>query len=138
MAISRAQINWTGVAFASTTITRVTQCAFGLGGTLLKLKADTDLFPSLIACADIEPHASVTTFDVGPMMGLTPGASGTLTATLNDAKSISGGAVVFTMSGAVFETADAQAQHAQYGSVTGSWQAYASDGTTPPLVITRV
>ncbi len=45
---------------------------------------------------------------------------------------------MFTLSNAVFENADAQAQHAQFGSVTGTWQAFSSDGSTAPLAITRV
>jgi hypothetical protein len=138
MAISKAQINWTNVAFASTGITRVTAAMFGQGGSLIKFKGDTDLYPSIIANVTNEPHASITTADVGTMMGFNPGASGTLAAQLNDAKAVSGGAVVFTMSNAVFENADANAQHAQFGTVTGTWQAYASDGLTNPVVITRV
>jgi len=137
MPASRANINWTGVQFASTPITRVTAAMFGMGGTLIKFKGDTDLYPSIIANVNNEPHASVTTADVGTMFGFAPGAGGTLTGTLNDAKAQTGGAVVFTMTNAVFENADANAQHAQFGTTTGTWQAYASDGQTPPLSIGR-
>jgi hypothetical protein len=137
MSATKAQINWTAVNFGSTAITRVTAGMFGQGGNLLKFKGDTDLYPSIIANVDNEPHALITTADVGTMMGFAPGTSGTLTATLNDAKAVSGGAVVFTMSNAVFENAEANAQHAQFGTITGTWQAYASDGITNPVVITR-
>ena len=142
MAATKAQINWQSVSFTPTSgatvaITRVTNASVGMGGKLIKFKADTDIYPSIIANVDNEPHFSITTADVGTMMGFIPGTGGTLLATLNDAKLASGGAVLFTMANAVFENADTQAAHAQFGSVTGTWQAYASDGQTDPLTFTR-
>ena len=137
MSATKAQINWTGVEFNSVNITRVTQGMFGQGGQLLKFKGDTDLYNTIIANVTNEPHASFTTADVGTMMGFAPGTTATLTATLNDAKGATGGAVVFTLANAVFENADTQAQHAQFGTVTGTWQAYSSDGSTNPLSFTR-
>ena len=134
---TKAQINWTSVNFNSTAITRVTSASVGQGGSLIKFKGDTDLYPTIIANVDNEPHFSITTADVGTMMGFAPGTAATLTATLNDAKGATGGAVVFTMSNAVFENADTQAQHAQFGSVTGTWQAFSTDGSTNPLAFTR-
>jgi hypothetical protein len=108
-----------------------------MGGNLIKFKGDTDLYPTIIAAVNAEPHASITTADVGTMMGFIPGTSATLNATLLDAKGASGGAVVFALSNAVFENADTQAQHAQFGTVTGTWQCYSSDGSTNPLAFTR-
>lgn len=137
MSISKAQINWTSVNFNSVAVTRVTNGSFGQGGSLIKFKGDTDIFPTIIAAVDIEPHASITTADVATMMGFTPGTSSTLTASLNDAKGVSLGGVAFTMANAVFENADTQAQHAQFGTVTGTWQAFSSDGTTNPLSLAR-
>jgi hypothetical protein len=139
MSATKANINWTSVSFNSTGITRVTNASFGQGGQLIKFKGDTDLYPTIIAAVDTEPHASITTADVGTVMSsFVPGTTSTLTAQLNDAKGASGGAVVFTLANAVFENADAQAQHAQFGSVTGTWQAFSSDGSTSPLSIARV
>jgi len=135
---TRAQINWTAVEFGSTNIIRVSAGMFGQGGSLIKCKGDTDLFPSIIANVTQEPHASFTTADIGTIVGITPGTTATLSATLNDAKGVSGGAVVFAMSNAVFENADTNAQHAQFGTVTGTWQAFASDGLTNPVAISRV
>jgi hypothetical protein len=143
MAISRAQINWTGVSFtptggSATSITRVTAGMFGQGGHLIKFKGDTDQYPTIIAAPTQEPHASFTTADVGTMMGFSPGTGGALLATLNDAKAVTGGAVVFALANAVFENASATGQHAQFATVTGTWQAYSSDGVTNPLSFTRV
>ena len=107
------------------------------GGKLLKFSGDTDVFTTIIANVSNEPSASFTTADVGTIMGIAPGSTNTLSATLNDAKGATGGAVVFTMINAVFENADTKAAHAQLGSVTGTWQAYSSDGTTSPLSFAR-
>jgi hypothetical protein len=138
MSATKANINWTSVSFDSTTITRVTNASFGQGGNLIKFKGDTDQYPTIIAAVDQEPHASITTADIGTVMvNFTPGTTSTLIAYLNDAKLATGGGVIFTLSNAVFENADGQAQHAQFGSVTGTWQAYSTDGVTPPLVVTR-
>jgi hypothetical protein len=137
MSATKAQINWTAVEFNSIAITRVTNASIGQGGQLIKFKGDTDLYPTIIANVENEPHASITTADVGTMMGFTPGTAAMLTATLNDAKGATGGAVVFTLTNAVFENADTQAQHAQFGSVTGTWQCYSTDGATNPLSFTR-
>jgi hypothetical protein len=138
MSATKAQINWTSVSFNSTNITRVTNASIGQGGSLIKFKGDTDLYPTIIANVDNEPHASITTADVGTMMGFSPGTAATLNATLEDAKGQSGGAVVFTLVNAVFENADTQAQHAQFGSVTGTWQCFSTDGSTNPLSFSRV
>ena len=135
---TKANINWTSVSFDSTTLTRVTNASFGQGGQLIKFKGDTDQYPTIIACVDQEPHASITTADVGTVMSsFTPGTTSTLVAYLNDAKGVSEGGVIFTLSNAVFENADAQGQHAQFASVTGTWQAFSTDGSTAPLAITR-
>jgi hypothetical protein len=137
MAATKAQINWTGVAFASQGITRVTNASVSQGGKLITFKGDTDLYPTIIANVDNEPTMSITTADVGNLMAIAPGTTGTLTATLNDAKGQSGGAVVFTLANAVFANADTQAQHAAFGTVTGNWQAFSSDGVTNPLSFSR-
>ena len=134
---TKAQINWASVTYNSASLTRITAGGFGLGGQLIKFKGDTDLYDSIIACPTIEPHASFTSADVDTFMTLVPGTTATLVANLNDAKAVSGGGVTFTGSNAVFENADTQAQHVQFGTVTGTWSMYALDGQTPPLVLTR-
>ena len=96
------------------------------------------MFPTIIAMVDQEPNVSITTADVGTMMGFNPGAVGAFAGQLNDAKAVSGGAVVFAMINGVFENADTTAAHAQFASVTGTIQAYSTDGTTNPLSFTRV
>ena len=137
MSATKAQINWTSVSFNSVSITRVTNASVGQGGQLIKFKGDTNIFPVIIANVDQEPHFSVTTADIGTMMGFAPGLTASLTASLNDALGASDGGIAFTLANAVFENADAQAQHAQFGTVTGTWQAFSSDGTTTPLSLAQ-
>jgi len=137
MAATKAQLNWASVSFGTTSVTRVTNGSFSQGGKLLKFAGDSDVFTTIIANVSNEPTASFTTADVGTMMGIAPGTQATLTATLNDAKAATGGAVVFTMINSVFENADTTAAHAQLGSVVGTWQAFSADGTTNPLSFAR-
>jgi hypothetical protein len=131
------QINWNNVQFGTNVIKRVTNAMFGQGGSLIKFKGDIDVYPSVVAAVDIEPHASITTGDPATMMTFTPGQDLTLTATMKDAKGVSGGDIIFTLIHAVFENADTTGQHAQFGTVTGTFQAYAPDGITPPLSLAR-
>jgi hypothetical protein len=137
MSATKAQINWTSVNFNSIAITRVTNGKVSQGGKLLKFKGDVDKFSTIIANVDNEPNSSITTADVGTMMGFTPGTAATFTAALNDALVATGGGVLFTMINSVFENADTSAQHAQFGTVTGTWQAFSSDGATNPLSFSR-
>ena len=137
MSISKGQINWSGVSFASNPIVRVSNASFGQGGKLISFKGDADLYPSIMANVTNDPHASITTADVGPMMLIGPGTEGTLVGTMNDAKLVSLGGVVFTMTHSVFQNADGTAGHQAFASSTGTWLAYSTDGATSPLVITR-
>ena len=138
MSATGANINWTSVGWDSLAFKRITTAMFGMGASLLKFKGDTDIYPSIIACVDQEPHASIGSADVGTFFGCVPGVVGTLLATLVDAKAQTGGGCVFTASNAVFENADASAAQSQWSAITATWQMFASDGLTPPLVMTRV
>ncbi len=135
MAATKLNINWTGVSFNSVAITKVTNGSFGMGGTLLKFKGDTNVYSTVIASTDIEPHCSFTTGDINTMMNFTPGTAAAITATLNDALGQGAGNITFSSANAVFENADASAAHAQYGTVTGTWQFFSSDGVTNPLTV---
>ena len=133
-----AQINWGSVTYGlANPIKRVTAGGFSLGGQLIRFKGDTDRYTSIIANVNNEPSANFTTADIGTLMTIPTSGSATLGATLKDALAAVGGDVVFSMVNAVYETADATAQHAQWGSVTASWQGYAADGMTNPLSISR-
>ena len=130
-------LNWTAVQHGSTAITTVTNAAFNLGGNLIQFSGDTNIFNVVAAVGVNTPTASVTAADVGTLMGLTPGTSGSLTATLNDAKLAVGGAVVFTMANATVQDSQMSAAHAAFATATTNWVGVSSDGATPPISFTR-
>jgi hypothetical protein len=138
MAASKAQMNWTGVAHGPTAITRVTTMMFGQGGALVSHMGDGDQYPSIMASAKIEPHASVTSADVGTLFGILSGTIGTLTGTLADALKASGGAVVFAMANAVLENVNATGAHGTIANAVATFKAFATDGVTNPTSLSRV
>ena len=144
MAATKVNANWSGVAHGSNTITRVTQVSFDYGGSLATFNADTDHYPTLIVNLMNNPSASVTTADVGLAMDSSKFASGagsaggtTLSATLKDTRGATGGDVIFAMSNAVVENTQSSGQHAQFASATINFKAFSSDGSTPPMSISR-
>jgi hypothetical protein len=66
-----------------------------------------------------------------------PGTSGAATATHNDARLASGGAIVYTLSPCVVESPSAGGQHRQIGSGKVLFSGYFPDGQTNPLSFTR-
>jgi hypothetical protein len=141
--VSKANINWTACSYTPVSasiinLTRISNGSFNYGGKLIKFSGDTDQYPTIIATPLQDPSASFTSADVGTFFGIVPNTVGVLAATLNDARSASGGAVVFSMANAVFENSSFTAAHAQFASITATWQAYSSDGVTPPLSFTRI
>lgn len=136
-------MNWSAVGFTPTsgsltTATGVTQVSIDAGGDLLKFSGDGDRGPSLVVCDFNEPMIGVTTADLGWLMALTPGTYGVATATHNDAKLATGGAIVYTLSPCVVESPSNSGQHRQVGSGTVNFVGYFSDGVTNPLSYTRV
>src|SRR5579875_2713302 len=108
MAASKRQMNWTGVAFtpqsgSASTATGVTRCRLQLGGNLLKFSGDTDRGPTMVVNDYNEPSMEVETADVAWAAALAPGTVGSLTATHNDAKGATGGAIVYVLNPCVVE-----------------------------------
>lgn len=137
MGATKLQANWTAVAFASQSITRVTSCTFAQGGQLAEFAADDDRFPTVLANLMSRPTASITSGDVGTLMAVAPGTVGTLTATHADALRASGGAVVYVLSNAVSENAQDSGPFGQFGTATLNFRAFSDDGSTNPLAFTR-
>ncbi len=143
MAATKRNINWTAVGFTPTsgtlsTATGVSSVQIKTGANLLKFAGDGDRGPSLIVNDYNEPTASVTTADEAWAMSLTGGTFGAFTATHNDAKLASGGAIVFALNPCVVEAPDASGEYRQVGKSTVQFVGYFSDGTTNPLSFTRV
>jgi hypothetical protein len=138
MAATKLQLNFTGVSFASTAITRVTSVSFDQGGTLINFSGDNDRYPTVIANPVSNPKCSITSGDVANLMNIATGASGTILANQLDALAATGGAIDWTLVNAVHETTTDQGQWGQFGTATATFNAYSSDGSTNPLSFTRV
>lgn len=137
MSATGVNLNWSPVAFNSITLNKITQGTFNQGGKLTPFSGDNDFYPTVMANTMNDPSASFTSANVGIFMGIAPGTTSTLTATLNDARAQTGGGVNFVLINAMFQDANTSASHAQYATVTGNWLAYSSDGQTSPLSFTR-
>lgn len=137
MAASKIQLNWTGVAHGVTSITKVSSVSFSQGGALLEFSGDTDKFSTVVVNGVAKPTATITTADIGTVMGISPGTTASLTATHKDAKLASGGDILYTLSNAVAQNVTANGPFNQFGSATATFMAYSSDGSTNPLAFTR-
>jgi hypothetical protein len=140
VAATKLQANWSNVTHGSNPITRVTQVSFNIGGALQSFSADGDHYPTVIVNLMNKPTASVATSDAGNVMNnalFAPGTVAVLSATHKDAKGSSGGDILYVLANATVETATASGAHGQFGTATLSFQAFSSDGSTPPLSFTR-
>ena len=135
MSASALQLNWTGVQFASTNLTRVTSVTFSQGGELIEFAGDNNRYPVIIANNFNRPRCTITSGDVATLMAIAPGTSGTITATQNDALSASGGAINWTMTNAVHQNTDDTGRWGHFATATATFRAYSTDGVTPPLSI---
>src|SRR5262245_22791357 len=106
MPATKVQMNWLGVSWAGTQITRVTSCMFSQGGELIEFSGDNARLPQVIANNISRPRCSVTSGDVATLMGLLVGASGPFLATQVDGLEASGGAINWTLNNAVHENTD--------------------------------
>ena len=137
MSATALQLNWTGVQFASTNLTRVTSVTFSQGGELIDFAGDNNRYPVVIANSISRPRCSITSGDAATLMNITPGTSGTIAATQNDALGAAGGAINWTMSNAVLQNTDDTGEWGQFATATATFRAYAADGATNPLSFTR-
>lgn len=137
MAATGLQLNWTGVEFATTPLTRVTSVAFSQGGELIDFAGDNNRYPVVIANSINRPQCTITSGDVATLLGIAPGTSGTITATQADALAATAGAINFTLTSAVHQNTDDSGNWGAFATATATFRAYASDGATNPLSFTR-
>jgi hypothetical protein len=142
MAASKLQMNWSAVGFTPTSgtlvaITKVQDVQFDPGGSLKDYMGDADKFPTTVVNDMNRPKATVQSGDIATIQALVPGTIGTFTATFNDAKQSTGGAIVYTLSNAVVANIPGGGKHGDYGAATLNLQAFSSDGVTNPLAFTR-
>ena len=137
MSVTNLQLNWTGVEFASTSLTRVTSVMFAQGGELIEFAGDNNRYPVVIANNMNRPRCSITTGDVATLMSIAPGTAGQIQATQIDALAATGGNVLWVMANAVHENTSDTGHFGQLATATATFRAYSSDGTTNPLSFTR-
>jgi hypothetical protein len=142
MAATKRQMNWTAVGFTPTsgsltTATGVTSVKVDTGGSLVKFSGDGDRGPSTVVNDFNEPTIEVSTADIAWAMALSPGTTGALTATHNDAKLATLGAIVYALSPCIVEKPSADGEHRQIGKGMAKFVGIFSDGQTNPLSFTR-
>lgn len=141
MSATGRQMNWTAVSFGSspspTAINGVNEVRVDPGGALKTYSGDTDKFPTTIVSDTQNPKVTVTTANVAIAQGFNCGTIGTVSATFQDAKLATGGAIVYTASNAVVENSEGGGAHQEFGEATISFLCYSSDGVTSPIAFTR-
>lgn len=137
MPATNLQLNWSSVQFASTNLTHVTSVTFDQGGELIEFSGDNNRYPVVVANNVNRPKCSITSSDVGTLMGIATGTCGLITATQVDALQATGGGINWSLANAVHETTQDAGQWGQFATATAKFRAYSSDGTTNPLSFTR-
>ncbi len=137
MSATALQLNWTSVEFATTSLTRVTSVTFSQGGELIEFAGDNNRYPVVIANNINRPRCTITSGDVATLMAISPGTSGTILATQNDAMGSVGGAINWTMTNAVHASTEDSGHWGRFATATATFRAYASDGATNPVSFTR-
>jgi hypothetical protein len=137
MSATGLQLNWENTEFAGNSYTHVTQVTFAQGGKLIPFMGDANKMPVVIALQSMTPTASITSSDVASLMAIQPGAGGTITTTQVDALNATGGAINWTLINAVHEDSQNSGSWGNFAVATATFQAYSSDGLTPPLSFTR-
>lgn len=130
-------MNWTGVAFGSTSLSRVTSVVFSQGGELVEFAGDNNRYPVVIANNMNRPRCTISSGDVASLMGIVPGSSGQIQATQIDALAAVGGNVLWVMANAVHESTTDTGHFGHLATGSATFRAYSADGITNPLSFTR-
>jgi hypothetical protein len=135
MAATGLQLNWSGVEFATTPITRVTSMTVDQGGEAIAFNGDNDRYDSVIARNVSRPSVQITSGDVATMMGLA--GQGTITGDQLDALGATSGGVTWTIINAVHVTTNDSGAWGNFATSTATFRCYAADGQTNPLSLAR-
>ncbi len=138
MAATGVQLNWTGVAFAGTTITRVTSITLDQGASIITFAGDNARYPQVAAVNMNNPTISLTGGDIALLWSFTGGLQGVFTATQKDAISASGGDIVWTTTAQTMKgTTTNSGPFSQFATATANFQCVVPDGITPPISVAR-
>lgn len=141
MPASKRQMNWSPVAFTpqggtAMIASGVTNVSIDGGGQLVKFAGDGDRFHTTVVNAMSDPTMTITSADESWLMGISPGARGSVSATHKDAKGLVGGNITYSLANAVAESPSVAGSHAAFGSGTIRFCAESADGITNPLSFT--
>jgi hypothetical protein len=141
MAASKKQMSWSAVgltlAGTANVLTSIDSITIDQGGDLAKYKGDASLWNTFIVNNNNDPVVTINTTDPAGIMGFAVGATGSFTATHNDAKLATGGSIIYALSNAVVANNSTAGNHAAYGTAVLQLTAFSSDGVTNPLAFTR-
>jgi hypothetical protein len=109
------------------------------GIELLNMAGDADFWDTTVVAVRGARTVTIELLEIGTFNTVTPGAIGTLVWTRNDARNAAaagGGALVYTLSEAVYKGMPVNSAHRQAAKGTISFEAQSVDGATDPLTIT--
>ena len=136
MAATGLQVNWKNVSFEGTVIDRVTNVSIATNPQNIKFKGDDARYAQVIVNVNNEPSISVTSGNVGVIMGLPLNGAGTVQATHKDARGQAGGDVVYSMDCIITDLSSSGA-HAAFGTASALFEGVSADGITSPIAFTR-
>lgn len=119
-----------------TNIKGVKSVSLAPNAQILKESGDADFFNTFTGAVAADYVVTVETINAAALNAIAPGAVGTLTFTLNDARngSTTGqGALIYTIANAVFDPQTLGAQHRQMATNSYQFHTYSTDGTTSPV-----
>ncbi len=121
-----------------TTITGITGLSIAENAELIRASGDGDYIDTLAVVPSISPSVVIETNEPALLKAVAAGTIGSLVFTLNDARNAAvtgGGALIYTVSNAVFQPGTFAAHHRQFGTNTHTFGTFSSDGTTHPVAI---
>lgn len=146
MAGTNRYMNWTGAKFTPTgggavTINGVESVKLGRDAQPEYFKADLAVYVQAIAVPSMRRAITVTSADVVGLAGIAQGADGAFEVTLADAKNgitNNNGAVKISLTNCVVADNTADGSHGKFAKATITFEGYASNGSTDPMVITAL
>lgn len=136
---SKRLMNVSGCTYntgSSLTITGVKSVKIDFNTMMLSEGADVDFFNTFAAAVGADPKISMTVNQAAGLDAIPGNAQGTLAFTLNDGRNGSvtgGGAVMVTVSNAIFQGPNQSAAHRQLTTADYDWDTYSTDGQTSPI-----
>lgn len=147
MSASNRYMNWSGASFTpspsgtAVAIDGIINCEINRDGEVVRFKGDLAVFTQLLAMPAQNRVITLTVLNIGKLQTIPLGSRGSIVVNLADAVNgvtTGGGGLLFTLGTCLVVNNDAAGAHAKEGTGTISFEGYASDGATDPLVVTAL